>query len=50
MVFGYYHCHPKALTLPSPRGRGNSYALSPRERVGVRARKTENYFGFSILR
>jgi len=39
MVFGYYHCHPKALTL----------TLSQRERVGVRARKTENYFGFSII-
>jgi len=29
---------------PSPRGRENSYALSPWERVGVRARKTENHY------
>jgi hypothetical protein len=45
MVFGYYHSHPKTLTLSQ---RGNSYALSPRERVGVRARKTENHYGASI--
>jgi hypothetical protein len=31
-----------------PRGRGNSYALSLWERVGVRARKTENNYGSSI--
>jgi hypothetical protein len=36
MVFGYYHSHPKALTL------------SQRERVGVRAKKTENHYGSSI--
>jgi hypothetical protein len=38
MVFGYYHSHPKALTL----------TLSQRERVGVRAKKTENHYGSSI--
>jgi len=25
------------LTLPSPKGRGSGFSLSPRERVGVRA-------------
>jgi hypothetical protein len=43
-------CPVKDVGHDQPRGRGNSYALSPRERVGVRARKTENYFGFSIIK
>jgi len=38
----------EGIATPSPGGRGNSYALSHRERVGVRARKTENHFGSSI--
>jgi len=38
MVFGYYQSHPKALTL----------TLSPRERVEVRAKKTENHYGSCI--
>jgi len=34
---------------PNPLPEGEGIATpSPRERIGVRARKTENYFGFSI--